>query len=155
MPPIRTPAGQRRVRYFFYGTLLDRQVQNIVIGRTIPARHMSPATVRDHRRVYVEGAWYPTLVPCRGNHIDGYIVDRLTAAERRLIDQFEDDDYVLTEVAVVDRRLGETTAFVYMPPGPHVASDRDWTLSEWRRRHKHAYLRRSARWMISDFDQNW
>ncbi len=155
MTRTRLTAGDAGHRYFFYGTLLDPDVQTTVIGRRLKPRDMTPAIIRNHRRVYVSGAWYPTLVPAEGVDVPGYLVRGLSPRERRWIDHFEDDDYVLTPVPVLSLRNGPTTASVYMPPHPGVASEKVWTLDEWRRRFKRRYIMRARRWMITDFDQNW
>lgn len=53
---FRQRGMRTRIRYFFYGTLLDKDVQEIVFGRRIDRRQMIPAVTTGYRRVYVKGA---------------------------------------------------------------------------------------------------
>ena len=144
-----------RLPYFFYGTLLDPDIQQVVLGRRLRVASLTPGIARDYRRVFVKGAWYPTLAEQSGHQVNGYVVHGLSAKEKGKIDWFEDDDYVLGSVEVATSRFGIVRALAYMPPGPSVLTDRAWTLEEWRRRFKRPYLARSKRWMVSNFDNGW
>ncbi|MEQ8664245.1 MAG: gamma-glutamylcyclotransferase family protein [Rhodospirillales bacterium] len=147
--------ARARMPYFFYGTLLDGDIQRIVLGRRLPSRQLIPAVAHGYRRVYVKGAWYPTLAEGDGGPVAGCVVHGLSAKDRAKIDWFEDDDYVLGTVEVSTTRLGRVSALAYMPPSPSVLTDTDWTLDEWRRRFKQQYVARSKRWMVSNFDAGW
>lgn len=154
-PNIRGHGMRTRIQYFFYGTLLDPAVQEIVFGRRIPASQMTPAVAHGYARVYVREAWYPTLTPQPGGAVSGARVTGLTRDERARVDWFEDDDYVLTPIRIAIRNAGQGEALAYMPPADDGVSERSWTMDEWRRRYKRQFLMRSRRWMESNWDPGW
>lgn len=141
--------------FFFYGTLLDPDIQELVIGRRLRPHELESAVVHDHRRVFIRGAWYPVLVPAEGRSVTGRIARGITRREAQLIHYFEDEDYRLETLRVVSRRRGLVATHVYAPRDLSDASDTDWYLEEWRRRFKWQYLRRTRRWMEYDWDQRW
>lgn len=152
---FRQRGMRTRIRYFFYGTLLDAEVQEVVFGRRLSPRQMIPAITPGYRRVYVKDAWYPTMAPHEGGFIDGMVVTGLTHEERGKVDWFEDDDYELRPVPVMIKGREAGKALAYMPPAGSNAGDRTWTMSEWRQRFKRQFLLRSQRWMVSNFDPGW
>lgn len=154
-PNIHKPGGCVPARYFFYGTLLDPDIQRLVLGRRLTNRQQRPATVHGYRRVHVRGAWYPTLAGHPGAEVHGAIVTGLIRDERVRLDWFEDDDYTLLPIIVSLRGNLQQQAFAYMPPEPRVPGDRQWTLEEWRRRFKRPFLMRSRRWMVAKWDKGW
>jgi Gamma-glutamyl cyclotransferase, AIG2-like len=50
------------MRFFFYGTLLDRDVMALVLGRRLPPAAYAAAVLRGHARRRAKGASYPTLM---------------------------------------------------------------------------------------------
>src|SRR6185312_9048779 len=50
------------MRFFFYGTLLDRDVASLVLGRRLPPGAFVPAALPGHARRRVKGATYPIVV---------------------------------------------------------------------------------------------
>lgn len=131
------------MRYFFYGTLMDREVLAAVLGR-VPPRLARPATLAGYRRVFRAGASYPVLVPAAGEAVAGVVVEGLGEGDARRLEAFEGSDYTPREVTV---RLGgrPVPAWVFIPtPGVPVTSRR-WAPSDWRRRYRRQYLRRIGR----------
>ena len=49
------------MRFFFYGTLLDRDVTALVLGRRLPPQAFVPATLPGHSRWRVQGGSYPVV----------------------------------------------------------------------------------------------
>ena len=91
------------MRYFFYGTLMDRTVLAAVLGRSLPPAASRPASLDGYRRVFRAGASYPVLVPAAGEVVAGIVVDGLGQGDRRRLEAFEGSDYVSREMPV---RLG-------------------------------------------------
>lgn len=65
-----------RLRYFFYGTLMDRAVLAAVLGRA-PAAPPRAAILHGYRRMFRHGASYPVLAPAAGEAVSGVVVEGL------------------------------------------------------------------------------
>jgi gamma-glutamylcyclotransferase (GGCT)/AIG2-like uncharacterized protein YtfP len=133
------------VRYFFYGTLMDRTVLAAVLGRSLALAASRPASLDGYRRVFRAGASYPVLVPAAGEVVAGIVVDGLGQGDRRRLEAFEGSDYVSREMPV---RLGRgrlAAAWVFMPRPLLPVSATPWSPADWRRRYRRQYLQRIAR----------
>lgn len=118
------------MRYFFYGTLMDRSVLAAVIGRSPPApRH--PATLDGYRRVFRAGASYPVLVPSAGEAVSGVVVEGLGEGDARRLDAFEGCDYTRCEMPVRLARGKCVAAGVCMPRPSVAASSLPWSPEVW------------------------
>lgn len=126
------------MRFFFYGTLRDRDLLSLVLGRPVARDALKPAVLRDWRRHLARGKSYPIVVRERGAVTQGDVLDGVSAGERRRLTVYEGEGYDLIRVfARIDG--GETPLGVMMfapsskaPP----ALDEDWSLDAWRQRHK-------------------
>lgn len=83
------------MRLFFYGTLLDSDVQVAVLGRALAPPDLTPAVLRHFRRVYIAGRCYPMVVPHRGGLVEGAVADRLSPDDLARIARYEGADYRL------------------------------------------------------------
>ncbi len=135
------------MEYFFYGTLMDGDVLARVVGQPVPPARMEAAVIEGYRRLYVAGAWYPMLVPEPGGRVEGRLVSGLDAAQAARIARFESDAYDLEALPVRAARRGPVRALTFMARPGVAASDEEWDLASWRRRHKQTYLRLAGDWM--------
>ena len=55
-----------RGTYFFYGTLMDRDVLNIVSGLNLAPARLRPARLPGYRRVRVQDVQYPAVLRFEG-----------------------------------------------------------------------------------------
>lgn len=132
-----------RLAYFFYGTLMDSEVLRTVIGRRIPPSNRRPAVIGGYRRVYRVGAWYPILIADTESEVEGILVTKLTVADAVRLAIFEGHEYGLAQVPVT-LACGEMSwARVFLPAPGVPGTSREWTLREWRRRHRAEYLHRA------------
>jgi gamma-glutamylcyclotransferase (GGCT)/AIG2-like uncharacterized protein YtfP len=122
--------------YFFYGTLMDPEVLRTVIGRRIPPSNRRAALIGGYRRVYRAGACYPILIADTESGVKGILVTGLTAADAVRLAAFEGHEYDLAEVPVTLARGEMTRARVFFPTSCVPGTSREWTLREWRRRHR-------------------
>jgi len=67
------------MRLFFFGTLLDRELREAVLGRAPPAGAVEPAVACGFRRVAVAGRPYPMLVAAAAGRVDEATIARLLA----------------------------------------------------------------------------
>lgn len=128
---------------FFFGTLMDPDILGLVIGRPIDPRALEPARLPGFRRVRVEGASYPMLVPDQAAGVEGRLWYGGGAEERARLDAYEGPAYRL-EPVVVETTSGErVTALVYqVVPGSLRSSEEPWELAAWQARFKPLYLAR-------------
>jgi hypothetical protein len=133
------------MRFFFYGTLLDEGVRRIVLGRVwADALSLRPATLQGWRRLYMRDRTYPVILPSPGDQVDGLLTGPVDREGYRRLTAFESDEYVERDVAVVTEDGVETRARIYAAGARARAATEVWTLENWTREHRVAFLRRIA-----------
>lgn len=134
------------MRFFFYGTLQDAEVQALVLGRRPPAE---PARLSGYVRIGLPGRSYPMLRRKLGGSVRGLLVDGLTAADLIRIAHFEGPAYRLQQTRVRDRSGGCLSAWVCLPDrsGAGGGPARPWSFERWQRRHKRRFLVLARAWM--------
>lgn len=130
--------------FFFYGTLLDADLQAAVIGRAVREDALVPASIAGYRRVRAAGQTYPMLVPGRAvDRVDGAVASGFTRQEIDRLVAYEGDGYVLTALPAQLAGGGAATVQVFVPvAGALKASDEPWDLDRWRREDKPRTLAR-------------
>jgi hypothetical protein len=133
------------MRFFFYGTLLDRDVMALVLGRRLPPAAYAAALLPGHARRRAKGASYPTLVRDPAAQVPGAVVGGLSARDVARLSAYEGPGYRIAPLrVVVDGTM--TTVSVFEPvvsrlkPGPSP-----WSLALWQRRDKRAFVGRLRR----------
>ncbi len=134
------------MRFFFFGTLMDQAVLDIVVGRHVPAAAKRSAVLEGYRRARVRGATYPIVVPADGAEVAGLLVSGLRPTEADRLTAYEGDGYVLVEHEV-RAGGGAKRAHVYLPRagGGLAALDENWDFDDWRRRHRAGFVARLRR----------
>jgi hypothetical protein len=128
---------------FFYGTLTDPDVLDLVMGRRLGRDAFEAATAPGFRRVFIAGRDYPTLLPHPQGWVDGILVRGLSAADIHRLEVFEGAEYTLQPVQVRNASGHTVRAHVFLcAPGIPVER-RGWRLDQWQRRHKRAFLHRA------------
>ena len=133
-------------RYFFFGTLMDRDVLELVLGRSVAEDSFIPATLDGYRRVRIRKDSFPMLIADPDAVVEGVVYQTRTAEEDARILFFEDYDYGLsacrprTPDGVVEAMFcGIDTAV--------EPSDDAWDLGSWAARHKAGFLKLSEIYM--------
>ncbi|WVZ77943.1 hypothetical protein U9M48_025730 [Paspalum notatum var. saurae] len=142
--PAPTAAGLHSV--FIYGTLMAEEVVRVLLDRAPPS---SPAVLHDHRRFSLRGRVYPAILPVRGHAVNGKVLRGLTDRELHVLDMFEDEEYVKTnvEVSLADAS-GKSLAYAYIwgnQSDPDLYGD--WDFEEWRKMHLKDYLEMTQEFM--------
>jgi hypothetical protein len=130
------------MRFFFYGTLLDRDVTALVLGRRLPPAAFAPAALPGHARRRVKGASYPIAVRDPRSEVVGAIVDGLSARDVARLAAFEGSRY---RIALLKVRIAGmlSTVSVFAPLEERFQpTSGSWELASWQRRHKRAFLAR-------------
>lgn len=125
------------MRFFFYGTLRDRDLLSLVLGHPVGRDALRPAVLLDWRRCAARGVTYPILVRERGATTEGDVLDGVSVPERRRLSIYEGEGYRLARVfATIDGSTPRGT-LLFVPSGDAPPPlDQDWSLDEWRARHK-------------------
>ena len=131
-------------RFFFYGTLLDRDLQEAVIGRAVPEGALVPTSIAGCRRVRAEGQAYPMLIPGGAeDRVDGAIAQGFAHREIERLVAYEGEGYVLTTLPALLADGNSTTVQVFLPvAGGLKASNQPWDLARWQREDKPRTLAR-------------
>ena len=141
------------MRLFFYGTLLDPDVQRAVLGRALAPSELAPAVLRHFRRVYIAGRCYPMVLPHRGGLVEGAVAERLSPDDLARIAEYEGADYRLERHQVFALNAGPSApsgqamaraVWLYRCHPGARSSGRDWQLSAWQAGEKSLYLREMA-----------
>ena len=130
------------MRFFFYGTLLDRDVTALVLGRRLPPAAFAPAALPGHARRRVKDASYPIAVRDPKSEVAGAIVAGLSVRDVARLAAYEGPRYRIAPLKV--RIAGVlTTVSVFAPLEERFQpTSGSWELTPWQRRHKRAFLAR-------------
>lgn len=145
------------MRYFFYGTLMDRELLAVVLGRMPPSHAFEPAQLDGYARYCIRDEAFPTLVPETGALADGLLVHDLTPQDAARIAWYETDDYEIRESAVRRSDGSEILARCCLPRAEAAHDGRPWSFDAWRRRDRELALLLARDWMgqfgVADFDR--
>ena len=140
---------------FVYGSLLFDEVLLALLKRNPSTR---PAVLRGFTRYALRGRVYPAIAPASeaagdGGQVEGLLLCDLTAAERSILDDFEDEDYVKTmlDVRAEDGAMVQADAYVWRA---EFASELEgsWDCATFRAAHLDEYLVMCRRWVAAGFD---
>lgn len=137
------PASPADLPMFFFGTLMDGDVRDAVLGHPIPTDALEPAWLSGWKRVAIPGRTYPMLIPHPTGKVEGCLVQGLGEMDRRRLDHYEGPEYRLGRVMVRLPRSGQMAeAATYLCPAGMTPGREEWRLDSWRMRHKRAALPR-------------
>jgi len=136
------------MRFFFYGTLLDRDVTALVLGRRLPPQAFAPAMLPGYSRWRVQGGSYPISIPDRKGEVAGAIVGGLSARDVARLAAFEGSGYRVASLKV-RAASGLTRVSVFEPLVQKLKpTNRPWDLVLWQRRDKRSFVARLVRALI-------
>lgn len=150
------------MRCFFYGTLIDADVAEVVLGRRLASSAFWPAHLGGYERRQVIGESYPALEPTPEGVVSGVLVAGLTAADLARLHCFEGEEYRI-ESCVATLASGRPRKAVLLLPAGHLPlGERGWDLAAWQARHKAAFLALAREWMagfghtsFAELDRRW
>ncbi len=133
------------MRFFFYGTLLDRDVMALVIGRRLPPSAYVPASLPGHARRRVKGSSYPVTIRDPRGEVPGAVVRGLSARDVAELAAYEGQGYRIVPLNVKCAG-GRTVVSVFEPIVSKLQPSGElWDLVKWQQRHKRAFARRVAK----------
>ena len=136
------------MRFFFYGTLIDRDVRAHVIGPEAAGWRISEAILRDWRTVRIAGRPYPAIVPRRGETAVGILAEGIRNEHLPRLIAYEGAEYALRtlEVEVAPAADGSAeealmvTAYAFAASSACNVIPSGWRFSDWERRHRRATI---------------
>lgn len=139
------------MRFFFFGTLLDDEVLEIVVGRKVPESDKRPAFLPGYRRVKAEGVTYPIIVPQLAAQVSGSLVSSIGAEEAERLIAYEGANYDLVSLPVqCSGRQRQALVFVPVKAGGLMALDEEWHFADWQRLHRAGFVDRLRQWKTAD-----
>lgn len=134
-------------RYFFFGTLTDLDVLELVLNREVPPGSLAPARLDGYRRVRIMRDSFPILVADPDGAVEGVVFTTASPEEDARILFFEDYDYDMEPCRprLADGQVIEAT-FCGAEEGVQ-GSDEPWDLDRWAARHKAGFLELSRIYM--------
>jgi hypothetical protein len=133
------------MRFFFYGTLLDRDIMALVIGRRLPPSAFVAAKLEGHVRRRARGVSYPILVRAPGGEVDGMVVGGLTARDVERLSAYEGPRYRIAALKVrMSGGLRTVSVFEPLESGFQPVAGA-WSLSLWQGRYKRPFFARLKR----------
>jgi len=125
---------------FAYGTLMAPQIIQRVIGR-VP--ESEPAHVLGFHRFTVQNQNFPGLIRSADpkDRVDGLLYHAITADEWNALDAYEDDFYVLEEIAIhLASSQARARTYLVPPRASHVLNSDPWDFDDFVQHHLRKYL---------------
>ena len=127
---------------FLYGTLCDRELLEICLGRSLSNVSLVSAKLENHSVFWVKNRNFPVIKFNRGSFALGLAVLNLEDKDLEQLDFYEGGfNYKLRKVSIIlknnDLSLKNNTkeAYVYFSDDENVEVDKNWDLDEWQRCH--------------------
>lgn len=121
--------------FFFYGSLMDVELLEAVLGRAPSHLSFTPGWLAGYAAETAHGYTFPTLVENRTARVDGLVTRGLTTQDVDRIAYFEDTEYapVVLDIATAD---SEVAAQVFLATTSLRSSGELWSFDHWRAVHK-------------------
>lgn len=137
------------MQYFFYGTLCDSDIRQLVLGYRPGPRQLYPARLAGFRRKQAKDRSYPVLIRSPRGGVDGLLF-RARPADAARLAAYEGPEYRACLLPVRARADGKSgaprRAWVFLPASglggsALPAGYADWQPGRWRRQEKVTFLR--------------
>ena len=114
------------MRFFFYGTLIDPEILQAVLQRSVDPIRREKAVLKGYRRVYRRGTSYPVILADTSAQVEGIVVSALTTRDIMLLTMYEGEEYEIRQLPVSCLGTGLIRARVFLPgPGCEASCERD------------------------------
>ena len=133
--------------FFFFGTLMDREVLERVVDRPVAGGELAPARLAGFRRVRSACGTYPLLVPGQDGIVEGVLLKAASLRDARRIAHFEGEEYESRWLTVRIEGGAPVRARVFFARAAVGRTDEPWDLELWAAAHKKAFLEQCGDWM--------
>lgn len=121
--------------FFFYGSLMDREMLEAVIDRGSSHLSFTRGALDGFVAELARGYTFPTLVPRTGSTVEGLVAHGLHDRDVERIAYFEDTEYTPVSQKIATD-AGHVAAKVFMSTASLVSSGERWDFMHWRQHHK-------------------
>lgn len=146
---------------FFYGSLRDRTLLDVVLGRAVDPGRIVPARAPGFVPRRVAGEAYPVLSPEPGRVAEGVVVSGLSPADYERLQFYEEAEYRLTPIAV-ETATGPIETVYFGGTAKPVTLDAEWRFEVWRHAHQpvaveiaREYMHHYGRTPVEEIDTVW
>jgi nudix-type nucleoside diphosphatase (YffH/AdpP family) len=146
---------------FFYGSLRDHGLLEIVLGRPVDPSHLGPARAEGFATLRLADEAYPMLLPAPGRQAEGVLFHHVTEADLDRLAFFEEAEYDLAPITVTTAS-GPCEARYYCGTDKPAASIADWNFAAWTRDHRavaveatREYMHHYGRLPVEEVDTLW
>ncbi len=126
---------------FVYGTMLDREVAETVLGRALDPACVYRAWLDDYRVVRLPDDTYPMLIEAPGEHVAGAALYGLGDTDLDRVRFFESYEYDLIECTIRVAHYGDRRALRFGAAQEPPHHPEPWSLQWWRAAYKDRFLR--------------
>jgi hypothetical protein len=149
--------------FFFYGSLMDRELLEVVLDRTTPDLTFTPGWLAGYVAETARGYTFPTLVERRGGRVHGIVTQGLTEDDVERIGYFEDTTEYAPIVADISTAETEIAVRLYIATTALPSTGEPWSFERWLKRDKALLLAVTLRVMrehygitpIAEADAHW
>lgn len=132
---------------FFFGTLMDPDILEIVSGMPRDALTIETAEALDVAQREVVGQDFPVLVATPGARAEGILVRGLTALALDRILFFEGEEYTVEDLAVLNGAGERVPAKFFADAAVYEVTMSPWCLEAWWQEKKPEFVERTRRFM--------
>ena len=131
------------VDFFFYGTLRDSDVREVVMGPGAGGE-VHAGLLPGYRCAPVDGGRFPAVQADAGHAAPGVLAAAvsLTVAARLSFFEGEGYDYGVERCAI-ELEDGAADAWVFLPSKRMQTEDGTWDIADWRARHKSQFVEKA------------
>ena len=122
--------------FFFFGTLLDRDLLSCVLDRRVDDTRYLPARLAGYRVVRLKDEVYPMLAVDPSASVEGAVIDGLDDTDLARIVFYESVEYAPLKVTVETHGGGPVEANAFVGSARAVPGARPWSFGEWKRAEK-------------------
>ena len=127
---------------FLYGTLCDKELLEICLGRSLSSNKLVSAKLENHSVFWVKNRNFPVIKFEHGSFAEGLAVLDLKEHDLEQLDFYEGGfNYELKKASIIlknnDLYSKDNTiyAYVYFNNDDKIEVDKRWNLDEWQRRY--------------------
>jgi hypothetical protein len=134
--------------FFFYGTLMDRELRARLLGARRHDLRVTPGALINRRRFRARDGDFPVLVPELGGRVTGVFVEGLDAHSLLWVAHFEGPWYLPDRVTAFDEQRRRLRPWTFRPTRRSHASDAPWDFRRWQRTGKPQVRAQLNTWLL-------
>lgn len=131
---------------FFYGSLRDHDLLELVLDRVVEPEDLVPAWVADHAAMRLENEAYPFLSEAHGERAEGILITNLSDADMARVQFFEDVEYVRAPLQI-ETTAGAVATQFFEGTERLKATNLRWDFADWQHSEKAVAMEAATEFM--------